>query len=623
MALKPARLQWSENGDLESLDYGDVYFQRGAGFAESDYVFLRHSNLAARFSALGAQSFHIGELGFGTGMNFLLSAALFLANAPAEAQLVYVSIEKHPIPRDTLAQIYAHWPEHAGISGDITAQYPPLIEGFHTLLLAGGRIRLMLCFGDVAEMLPQIDGDFDAWFLDGFSPAKNPDMWREDLFPAIAARTKPQGTLATFSVAGHMRRAFKALGFDVRKVKGFGIKWSMTAAQKTGDAAAPPLRRHIAVLGGGIAGCSAAYALARRGHRVTLIDRQKDVAQETSGNPVGIVYAKITVDPSRLGRLHAHGFCYTRMFCTALPLASWTPCGVTHIHQDAEDAERHRRMVDDNSLPPEYARLTTEGLLQPMAGYLSPPDFCTLLSAHPLIKTVFTQSATALEKDGTVWRVLDEGRNIICSADDVVIALGNQSKYLPQTRWLPLQSLRGQISYIRPTTASAAIDHVICHEGYICPPVDGTQYIGATFQKEPAAAPDLRPQDNIENVEKLARHLPQLNIKAEDVIGARAGYRAATPDRLPIAGPAPDAPALLEAFADLRYCAVADGRSFPVIDGLYICTGFGAHGMASAPICGEMIAAMISGEPLPVPRDLAAALMPARFLLRDLKRGKT
>ncbi|MDP2205143.1 MAG: bifunctional tRNA (5-methylaminomethyl-2-thiouridine)(34)-methyltransferase MnmD/FAD-dependent 5-carboxymethylaminomethyl-2-thiouridine(34) oxidoreductase MnmC [Alphaproteobacteria bacterium] len=622
MTLKPARLQWSENGDLESLDYGDVYFQRGAGFAESDYVFLRHSNLAARFNALGAESFHIGELGFGSGMNFLLSAALFLANAPQAAQLVYVSIEKHPIPPEMLAQIYAQWPQHADIGAQITAQYPPLIEGFHTLILAGGRIRLMLCFGDVADMLPQIDGDFDAWFLDGFSPAKNPDMWREDLFPAIAVRTKPQGTLATFSVAGHMRRALKMLGFEVRKVKGFGIKWSMTAAQKTGDACTAQRRRHIAVLGGGIAGCSAAYALARRGHRVTLIDRQKDVAQETSGNPVGIVYPKITIDPSRVGKLHAHGFCYTRMLCTALPLASWKPCGVTHIDKDAEDAERHRRQVEGNSLPPEYALYSAAGLHLPLAGYLCPPDFCAALSTHPLIKTVFVQTAAILEKDGASWRVLEADQSLLCLADNVVIALGNQSKDLPQTSWLPLQSLRGQISYIRPTATSAALEGVICHDGYICPPVNGIQYIGATFQKEPAAVPDLRIEDDAENVEKLAQHLPQLNIKTEDVIGARAGYRAATPDRLPIAGPAPDAPAVLAAFADLRYRAATDPRPLPLIDGLYISTGFGAHGMASAPLCGEVIAAMISREPLPVPRDLAAALAPARFLLRDLKRGK-
>jgi len=622
VTLNPARLQWSENGDLESLDYGDVYFQRGAGFAESDYVFLRHSNLEARFVALGAQSFHIGELGFGTGMNFLLTAALFLAAAPMNARLVYVSVEKHPIPRDMLAQIYAKWPAHAATAAEIVAQYPPLIEGFHTLLLAGGRIRLMLCFGDVADVLPQIEGQFDAWFLDGFSPAKNPDMWQEKLFPEIAARTKPQGTLATFSVAGHMRRAFKALGFEVRKVKGFGIKWSMTAAQKSGDPLPLPKPRHIAVLGAGIAGCSAAYALARRGFRVTLIDRQKGVAQETSGNPIGVVYPKITVDPSRLGMVHAQGFCYTRMLCTALPVPSWTPCGVTHIDKDAEETERHRKQVENHNLPADYAFHDKEGLQQPLAGYISPPDFCAALTGSPQIEKIFCRDAFAAEQDGDGWRVVDAAGALLCRADDVVISLGNQSREVSQSGWLPLQSLRGQISYITPTETSAALQHVICHDGYITPPVNGVQYIGATFQKEPSATPELRSEDHAENIEKLARHLPDLHLGIDNVTGGRTGYRAATPDRIPMAGPAPDAERLLETHAALRLSAEADTPEIPLHSGLYISTGYGAHGLSCAPLCGELIAAMIAQEPLPVPRSLAAALTPARFLLRDLKRRR-
>lgn len=622
MTLKPARLQWSENGDLESLDYGDVYFQRGAGFAESDYVFLRHSNLEERFKALGAQSFHIGELGFGTGMNFLLASALFLAAAPPEARLVYASIEKHPIPRDMLAQIYTRWPVYAETAAEIVAQYPPLIEGFHTLLLAGGRIRLMLCFGDVADVLPQIEGQFDAWFLDGFSPAKNPDMWEESLFPQIAARTKPQGTLATFSVAGHMRRAFKALGFEVRKVKGFGIKWSMTTAQKAGAEDPPPPNRHIAVIGAGIAGCSAAYALARRGYRVTLIDRQKDVAQETSGNPVGIVYPKITVDPSHLGMLHAHGFCYTRMLCMALPVRSWVPCGVVHIDKDAEEADRHSKQVENNNLPAEYAFHAEDGLHQPMAGYISPPDFCAALTAGLQIEKIFSSRACDVTRDNNLWCIRDEGGKQLCHADDIVIALGNQSREISQSGWLPLQSLRGQISYIAPTETSTKLRHVICHDGYITPPVDGVQYIGATFQKEPCAPPALRSEDHAENIEKLGRHLPDLHLGIESVTGGRTGYRAATPDRIPMAGPAPDAERLLETHAVLRLSAEADTPEVPLHAGLYISTGYGAHGMSCAPLCAELIAAMIAKEPLPVPHSLAEALAPVRFLLRGLKRRK-
>ncbi len=627
VTLKPARLQWSENGDLESLDYGDVYFQRGAGFAESDYVFLRHNNIAARFAALGAQSFHIGELGFGTGMNFLLTAARFAADAPPEARLVYVSIEKHPIEKDMLAQIYAQFsaqqPGLAAICREIIAQYPPMIEGFHTLLLLDGRIRLMLCFGDVADMLPQIIGDFDAWYLDGFSPAKNPDMWREELFPMVAARTRSGGTLATFSVTGHMRRALKSLGFDVQKVKGFGIKWSMTAAQKSGDSPAPAPQKHIAVLGGGIAGCSAAYALARRGHMVTLIDRCSGVAQETSGNPVGIVYPKITAEPSAMGRLHAHGFCYTRMLCAALPVPSWRESGVLHIDKNADEAARHQKQVENNGLPAAYAfHDANAGLRQPMAGYLSPPDFCAVLSASPHIRLAAERSIGTLSYADNKWHIDDISGARICDADDVVIALGNQSHDMEGTSWLPLQSLRGQISYIQPTAASALLHEVICHDGYIAPPVDGVQYIGATFQKEPVGTADIRREDHAENIAKLAAHLPQLGITEDDVIGGRTGYRATTPDKLPLVGPAADADAVRTDFADLRHGGDAAGRAVTVIPHLYISTGYGAHGMSGAPLGGEIIAAMICGEPLPVPAVLAEALAPVRFLLRDLKRRK-
>lgn len=622
VTLKPARLQWSDNGDLESLDYGDVYFQRGAGFAESDYVFLQHNKLAERFAAPEPRSFQIAELGFGTGMNFLLTARLFLQTAPPDSQLVFTSIEKHPIEKDMLAQIYAHWPDYTDITHEILAAYPPMIAGLHTLLLAGGRIRLMLCFGDVADVLPELDGRFDAWFLDGFSPAKNPDMWQESLFPLIAARTQPGGTLATFSVAGHMRRSLAQLGFTVQKVKGFGIKWSMTTAVMGGDSPPAAPRLDIAVLGAGIAGCSAAYALARRGHRVTLIDKQGHVAAETSGNPIGVVYPKMTAAPSHMGAFHAHGFCYTRMLCQSWPLPSWRACGVTHLDTTDAEKERHIKIAERDDVPESYAHHGSTGLQLPLAGYLSPPEFCRYLSAHPNVHMHAGENITGLEKQGDQWHITGQDGQIIFCADRVVIALGVYSGTLPLVPWLPLQSLRGQISYIRPTARSAALDRVLCHDGYITPPVNGVQYIGATFQKEDPAAPDIRTEDHRENVQKLAAALPDLGITDECVTGGRTGYRAATPDRLPMIGPAPEEAALLEAFAPLRRGPDRSGHAVPLHDGLYISTGYGAHGMTGAPLGGEIIAAMIDDEVLPIPHIMAEKLAPARFLLRDLKRGK-
>lgn len=614
MALKPARLQWSADGSIESADYGDVYFQRQHGLAETDYVFLQGSNLAARFAALSGP-FRIAETGFGSGLNFLLTAKLFLDTAPQSARLVFTSAEKHPLLPEDLKRVHDFFPDFATIAQELQAQYPPLIDGFHTLRLMGGRIRLILAFGDIADTLPEISGRFDAWFLDGFSPKKNPDMWGEWLYPLVAARTMPGGTVATFSSAGHVRRGLAAAGFAVKKIPGYGFKWSMTTAVMPPDSpvAQPPIS--AIVLGAGIAGSAVARALAERGCRVTVIDRQPDCASETSGNPVGILYPKLTVDPSPMGGYHAHAFSLSRNMAQSLKLASWNACGVTHIDMTPEDAARRSELLKRNDYPAAYAHGTEKALHQPLAGFLSPPEYCKALLLHDSITCRFGMPVTDISHDGTQWHAGD------LSADILVIALGNDSGAFEETKWLPLQSLRGQVTLLKPTAESQKIETVLCHDGYITPLKDGLHCIGATFQKEDAGIAETRPQDDAENLAQLKAALPQFGFTPEHIAGSRAGYRATTPDKLPLIGPCPGYAAAIETFGALRGGGTVD-NDMPVIPGLYISTGFGAHGMTGAPLAGEIIAALATGDPLPVPQSLLAHLLPGRFILRDLKRGK-
>jgi tRNA 5-methylaminomethyl-2-thiouridine biosynthesis bifunctional protein len=602
LTLKPASLQWAEDGSVQSAEYGDVYFQRKQGREESYYVFIEANKLPERFPA--CQNVAIAELGFGTGLNFLLTAKLFLETAPAKARLFFCSVEKNPILKSDLARIYAPWPDLAPLTAPLLDKYPFLTGGFHHLHLAGGRVHLMLCLGDVTEMLPQISGGFDAWYLDGFTPAKNPAMWTENLFPQIAARTNPGGTLATFSVAGHMRRALKTEGFDVKKIDGFGIKWSMTTARKK-DVPQAFAHKKIIVLGAGIAGCSAAYSLAQRGHQVTLIDRQESFAEETSGNPVAVVYPKLTADPSPMGAFHAAGFCYTRNLLRALKVSTWQESGVLHLDHDEEAGKRHRNMVRKNDWPADFARYSG-GLLHEGGGTVSPRDFCSALINHPNIERKFSCAVDTVPGD----------------ADAVVIALGHDSKDFKQTAWLPLQSLRGQITLLTATEPSKSIAQVLCHDGYITPAINGVHSIGATFDKEEPGDYSLREEDHLENLKKLNHALPGLGFTAENIAGGRTGYRTTTPDKLPLIGPCPDYDDFINTFAPLR-----QGTEMPDVrgkyhDNVFITTAFGAHGMTGAPLAGEIVAAMISGDPLPVPHDLIEYLIPERFILRDLRRRK-
>jgi tRNA 5-methylaminomethyl-2-thiouridine biosynthesis bifunctional protein len=586
LPLKPASLQRLPDGGLKSLDYGDIYFQRKESRGESDYVFLRQNNLRERFSALAPDGvFTIGELGFGTGLNVLQAVRLFCSAAPAQARLTIASVEKHPLRYEDLKEIYTSWQDLSPHTDDILLQYPPLVEGFHHLHLAGGRVRLTLLFGDVADVLPQWRGLVDAWFLDGFSPAKNPDMWSGEIFKRMAERTAQGGTLATFSSAGHVRQGLADAGFGVEKVDGYGVKRDMTVGRKGAVAVAgsEANRRAVApktisIIGAGIAGCAMAYALAMRGCDVTVYDRHPEAAQEGSGNPVGIIYPKLTVDTSPMGEYYKHAFCYTRNLLEFLRLPSWKPCGVVRLDLNEDDRARSQKLIVRQEPPSDLARdvrdtaFGASALIHDLAGYLDPRAFCRKLLDHPRIKSVFGQEVTD-------WKAL--------AADITIIAQANASKMFAETAFLPLAPLRGQVTYLKPTAQSGNLSKVICHKGYIAPVVDGLHVAGATFHKEAQTAPDVRPQDHAENLAVLSKNLPGFGFSMGDVTGGRTAWRATTPDKLPIAG--------------------------KISEGLYVLTGLGAHGLTGAPLMADIIAADIAGDPCLVPENLLRYFLPQRF----------
>ncbi len=381
----------------------------------------------------------------------------------------------------------------------------------------------------------------------------------------------------------------------------------MTVAQKTSALEKPVIPDHVPdhviVAGAGIAGCSAARALAKRGVKVTLIDRHAGPAQETSGNPWGVIYPKMTADASPADTWHQNAFCFTVQQLRRLNVKSWSACGVRHINVTPDDKKRHQDIVSRRNFPPDYARLD-DGLQQNMAGMVAPQDFCRSLVDHPNIEAKF-----GAEFD-------------LASAFDVpvIIATGIGVKLLPKARFLNLQNLRGQVTSLKVTAQSVALSSVQCHDGYIMPAIDGLHMIGATFQKDREDT-TIDAADNVENLLKLNAALPELGFTETDIAGARAGVRLTTPDKLPLIGPLPDAEKTIATWASLRQGQNPDASAI-YHPHIYICAGFGAHGLTDAPLAGDILAALIAGDPLPVPLSLFHHLQPERFLRRDLKRKK-
>jgi tRNA 5-methylaminomethyl-2-thiouridine biosynthesis bifunctional protein len=228
MPVEPARLSYCLNGTPFSEAYDDIYHAAAGAHAQANHVFLAGNKLPERWQ--GRNEFVILETGFGLGLNFFATWQAWLDDPLRSNQLHFISLEKHPFSVADLALVHASWPEFSVFSEELCQKWPPLERGEHRLEFAGGKLLLSLVFGDAIDELPQLAAGVDAFFMDGFSPAKNPEMWSSELCYFLAQKAVPGATLATWSVAGNLRRALISAGFVVAKQAGFGFKRKMLAA---------------------------------------------------------------------------------------------------------------------------------------------------------------------------------------------------------------------------------------------------------------------------------------------------------------------------------------------------------------------------------------------------------
>jgi tRNA 5-methylaminomethyl-2-thiouridine biosynthesis bifunctional protein len=648
-----ARLEWDEQGQPLSSQFADVYFSNENALAETRYVFLANNQLPERFAALTAdQQLVIGETGFGTGLNFLCAWQLFEQLAAPGARLHFVSVEKYPLNKTDLQRALTLWPELAPYTEQLLAQYVALHPGFQRLVFAGGRITLTLLIGDALQLFGQLDGQIDAWFLDGFAPAKNPDMWTPELFAELARLSHANTTLGTFTSTGYVRRRLNEAGFKMKRVPGLGKKWEVLKGAFIGSLAtaekpwfARPSQqvgaRTALVIGAGLAGCATAASLAQRGWQVCLLERHAGIAQEASGNPQGVLYLKLSAHHTSLSRLIVSGYGHTRRLLERLEKGQdWDNCGVLQLAFDAKEAQRQTQLAAafpadlltnlDRSAAEVKAGITLPagGLFYPEAGWVHPPALCALLSQQPNIRLQLHQQALELRRDGDSWQAWN-GEQLLASASVVVLASAAEIKGFAQAAHLPLKRIRGQISRLPATKASRALSTVVCAEGYIAPPRLDEHTLGASFDFNSDDL-TLNSADHASNLQLLDEISPELScalnaaVLDPEQLQGRAAFRCTSPDYLPIVGPLADAAAFAEAYAVLG----KDARQVPEtpcpwLDGLYINSGHGSRGLITAPLSGELIAAWLNDEPLPVPADVAQACHPNRFALRALIRNKT
>lgn len=573
---------------IRSDVFDDIYFSPDDGLAETRHVFLQGNGLPQGWS--GRAHFTIAETGFGTGLNFLAAWDLFEKTAAPDAVLDYVSFELHPLTAAQIREALTPWAaELGGRMERFLASYPLRIPGWHRIDL--GRVRLTLVFDDVNAALPRLVAPLgvDAWFLDGFAPAKNPQMWTQTLFAQMARLSHEGTSAATFTAAGFVRRGLADAGFAVEKKRGYGRKRDMTAARYQGQAARlpAPRPRRIAIVGGGLAGTSCAHVLGMRGYNPVLFEAAPVLASGASGNPRGIYNPRLSAQRSAEADFYMSGFA---LAARSLPAVK---CGSLHLMADDDKRKRFYACRENWGWHPDHmqilsaadssalagVRIAQESLYLPDSGYAVPPDICRQWGEGAEIRC---SSPVAAE--------------ILQGFDAVVLACGVDVRdFVP---WLPVHTVRGQVVRVPQTPVSAALKTNICFGGYISPAVNGEHIAGSTFQKW-ISTTEIREEDTRAIIERVAQAVPDLSFDVQRCAGARAALRCSSQDRFPVIGAVPGLP------------------------GFYVSAAHGSHGLVSALAGAHLLADMVDESVFSLPLETVNLLSPQRFPERAARRGQS
>lgn len=533
-------LDWSRPGTPAATDFGDIYFSVDGGLAETETVFLKACGLPEGWR--NRRRFVIGELGFGSGLNFLAAWRMWEATKPKDGRLHFISIEKFPFDVQQLEQAFAAWPELHKYSSQLIQKWPGRVKGFHRLHF--GDVTLTLIHDDISNALDELDAKIDALFLDGFSPSKNPDMWSPKIMKKLAYLSAPGAKIGTFTVAGFVRQGLIDAGFEVEKKEGFGRKRHRLEAVFPGEITLESPPPTPTIIGAGIAGASLVKAFKRRG--ITPIVIHEATHQAASHNAAALVKPRLDLQDRPESRFFLGSYLYALNAYHEHSVMT----GVKHIPKSEAETERFRKLNSQAPLPPEHF------------------NFDEGKNTLALDRSLVIQPKAVLE-DWLAGIILSE--HIKTENGLTILAAGYGLKALLKDRDIPLRFSRGQLTW-----ATAKLDSPITYGGYALPLKEGL-LLGATHQRLDDCDPfAIKNEDDIENLKGFEKFTGLKAIKSKT--NSRAAIRVTTADTLPLMD--------------------------KIGDNLWLYTGLGSRGFVFAPLLAEAIVSKICGDPLPTSKTV-------------------
>jgi tRNA 5-methylaminomethyl-2-thiouridine biosynthesis bifunctional protein len=637
-------LQFDAGGAPFSPRYGDVYASRSGALGQARHVFLGGNDLPARWAGRG--QFVVVETGFGLGTNFLATWLTWRDDPRRPRRLHFVSLERHPLAAEDLARCAP--PPLADLAQELARAWPLPLTGLHRLAFEAGAVTLTLAFGDARTLVPDLVLGADAFYLDGFAPHRNPELWDPALLKALARLARPQATLASWTAARAVRDALASAGFEVGLRAGFGAKRDMLVGRYAPRFRTrrhePPMPyaadagagREAIVIGAGLAGCCSARALARRGWQVAVFEEGPRAAGAASALPSGLLHPMLAADDSPAARLSRAGFLYGRRLLDSLPAGEPVMAhgGVLQVAVDELDRQRWPELLRRQRWPEAFVRWCQvdeaeqrvglrprhAGLWFADAVVVSAAAWCrAMLACEPSLRLHTGRRALRITPGPGAWTVESDGQ-VMARAPVIVIASAMDAARLLQTRFTPVRPVRGRITQVA-AAEFARLRAGIAGQGTLAPTsfavLEGRAAVGATYEPigpehGPGIAEASAHEGNLQRLSQLLAHSVAARIE-----GGFDGIRCVATDRMPLAGAVADERAALAAQPGLQGAHLAD---LPRSPGLYSSFALGSRGLALAPLLGELVACLIEGEPLPLERSLAAVVDPARFLLRRLRR---
>jgi len=638
-AIVPAQLEHTADGVPFSAVYGDLYHPASGALVQAGHVFLAGNGLPERWRR--RDRFVVLETGFGLGNNFLATWDAWRRDEQACRQLYFISIERHPLTRDALRTLQRD-PSIAPLADQLAEAWPPLTPNLHRLAFDNGRVQLLLALGDVAAWLPDIVAEVDAFYLDGFAPARNPQMWQPRIFKAMGRLAAPEATASTWSAARDVREGLRSAGFDVHLGQGTGGKRDITLARfapafvprRAPGRRAQALTRddEVLVIGAGLAGCATAWALAGQGIASRVLDRHPHPAQEASGNPAGLFHGIVNAQDGTHARFNrAAALEAARVVSMAIEQhgVAGGVQGLLRLETSGLDVGAMRDTLRRLGLPDDYVQaldaveasalsglaLQQPAWFYPQGGWVDPAGLANALLAQagPQARFHGGIDVQSLRRDEGRWCAFDAAGHLVADAQSVVLAnAGDAARLLGLPPW-PLEKRRGQISIAEAERVGPLPRLPIAGAGYLLPRVGADALFGAT--SDPGDAhPAPRDADHARNIGQLQQLMGRVIDVAPSSLRGRVGWRWSSPDRLPLIGPVPDAEAA-------RMAARLDQpRLVPRLPGAFVFTGLGSRGITWCALGAQVLASTITGAPQPIEASLLDAIDPARFLTRAARR---